>query len=94
MLENDANINIKNDDGSTSLMICACTGQYSEIVELLISYGADINATDKNGWTALMFASQNGYVESVKILLQYNADVNIQNKDRMTALMLIGYDNN
>ena len=38
----------------------------------------DINAKDKNGWTALMFASYNGHTDIVKELIKLDADVNIQ----------------
>jgi len=39
----------------TPLMIAACAGRY-EILELLINYGADVNAINNNGETALSIA--------------------------------------
>lgn len=44
------------DDGVTPLMI-ACMLGFVEILDILISSGADLNAQDtKNGWTPLMYA--------------------------------------
>lgn len=44
------------DDGVTPLMIASMLG-FVEILDILISSGADLNAQDtKNGWTPLMYA--------------------------------------
>ena len=52
---------------------------------MLLDYGADINAKDKNGATALMAASEARNAELVKLLLDHGADVNIQDKQGKTA---------
>jgi len=66
------------------LLICSCTtilmhsaagGDYAK-VKRLIEEGADVNAQDKEGWTALMRASQNGHTEVVKLLIEAEAAVN------------------
>ena len=43
-------------------------------MKLLLEYGADKEAKDKDGWTPLIFASANGKTEVVKLLLEYGAD--------------------
>ena len=48
----------------------------TEIVQALIDKGADVNAKDKKGATALMLASQKGYKEIVQLLITKGADVN------------------
>ena len=53
----------------------------------LIDAGADVNIKDKDGSTALMWASDNGHTETVKLLIDAGADVNIKNKYGRTALM-------
>ena len=53
----------------------------------LIDAGADINAKDEAGSTALMVASEYGRTEIVKLLIAAGADVNIKNELGWTALM-------
>ena len=49
-----------------------------EIIEVLLSNGADINLANKDGYFALPFLahSSSGRVEAAKLLLKYGADVN------------------
>jgi hypothetical protein len=54
----------------------------------LLASGADVNYSDSHGWTALMFASENGHVVVVKKLLGAGADVNYSGSYGWTALML------
>ncbi|UCF81439.1 MAG: ankyrin repeat domain-containing protein, partial [Acidobacteriota bacterium] len=56
-------------------------------VEQLIEQGADVNAEDKYGITALMFAAKNGQTEIVKALVDAGADVEAKDKYGVTALM-------
>lgn len=58
--------------GKTTLHTAACEA-YPEMVELLITRGADVNATDLDGRTPLMEAALWGRVENAKLLLQHGA---------------------
>ena len=49
--------------------------------------GANVNATDKNAYTALLSAAGNGYLEIVKILEENGADINVKNKFDNTPLI-------
>ena len=80
------NVNAKDRDGSTALMIAAERGD-SEMARLLIENGADPNASDISGYTALMFVSYSGNLEIAKLLVKNGADVNARDKDGWTALM-------
>jgi ankyrin repeat protein len=59
----------------------------TKTVKLLLAHGADVNATAKNGWTALMCAAREGHIETMKLLLAHGADVNAADKDGRTAWM-------
>ena len=56
--------------------------------ELVTDVGADVNARDPQGHTALMWAAQNGHVNMISTLITLGADINAQNNSGNTALML------
>ena len=86
LLKENADVNIQNENGWTSLMLASLNG-HSQVVELLLKANADVNIQDEDGWTALMIASLNGHTQVVKLLLKENADVNIQKENGWTVLM-------
>lgn len=53
-----------------------------------ISSGANVNAKDNYGWTALMRAARDGYTEIVNALLKADANANAKDKYGWTALLL------
>ncbi len=55
------------------------------VVEALLAKGADVNAKDESGITALMWAS--GHLDVVQALLAEGADVNAKRNDGLTLLM-------
>ena len=55
--------------GVTELIIVAKIGD-TNIVNLLIANGVDVNAGDEDGWTALMEATKYGDVDTIKLLLK------------------------
>uniref|UniRef100_A0A158PCG1 ANK_REP_REGION domain-containing protein n=1 Tax=Angiostrongylus cantonensis TaxID=6313 RepID=A0A158PCG1_ANGCA len=70
-------------DGRTALMKAAKNG-FTEIVEFLVTKGADVNARSSNGdATALSLACSAGHREIVKLLLKCGADPNIELKVRV-----------
>ena len=58
------------------------------LLELLVKNGADVNARDNTGSTALMMASYEGNVDVVKMLLENGADLNATEKSGKTALSI------
>src|SRR5260370_38516317 len=52
-----------------------------------LAEGADVNARDCDGDTALVLASERGHIELVKVLLKNGADVNAKNLNGVTALI-------
>ncbi len=61
--------------------------EYKNIVRLLLKWGADVNATNANGDTALMMSASEGSKEMFDLLLKAGADVNATNANGETAFM-------
>ena len=62
-----------------------------ETLSLLLSHGADVNAVDPQGKTALIHLLEDeqhdaGYAEIISLLLAYNAETEIVDADGNTAL--------
>lgn len=75
------------DDGVNILLQAADIGSVKVIDALWSSGFRDINAQDHAGFTALIYASENGYFNAVSALIDYRADVNLFNNYGETALM-------
>jgi len=76
---------------NVQLVQAAERGQLTDVQDAL-NDGADVNAKNDIGFTALMRASYCGYTygsyaKVVKLLLNKGADVNIKTKESITALM-------
>lgn len=69
------------------LVQAASVGE-ANIVKLLITGGADVNASTQHGMTALMTAAQKGHLEVVSLLLDLGADINVERRDGFNALAL------
>ena len=87
LIEHGMNVNENcSADMNHSLLIEAAFRGCDEAVELLLKSGADINAQDPDGYTALMHAY--GKPEKVKLLLARNPNLSIRNKNGDDALTL------
>merc|ERR1712014_417768 len=53
----------------------------TDMTELLLQLGANVNATNNQGWTALHIAAQNGDSDTLELLVEAGADVTAKNKD-------------
>ncbi|CAJ0955874.1 unnamed protein product, partial [Mesorhabditis belari] len=60
--------------GAMALHVAAAKG-YTQLVELLLQAGADVNVMDKDGWTPLHAAAHWGERDSCKILIEHGASV-------------------
>lgn len=67
-------------------IILAAYSEDQAICELLIEAGADVNAQDIAGNTALMGVCFKGFNDIVQFLIEKGADVNLKNKVGGTAL--------
>ena len=59
-----------------------------DVARSWLARGANPNAAQANGWTALMFAADKDHAEIAKMLLTAGANPNFQNKKGATALMI------
>ncbi|QBZ98782.1 ankyrin repeat domain-containing protein [Flavobacterium sangjuense] len=75
------NVNRYSENGHSSL-ITACSTSSTEIVEILIKNGAELNhQRDVDGITGLMLAAFNGELKTVELLLKKGADKQIKDKN-------------
>jgi ankyrin repeat protein len=93
LLWNDADPNVQDIEGRTSLII-ACIFKLRQVVPVLLQYGTSVNTRDYLGKTALMYSCEKQEDGIVKQLLDYHSNINLQDKNGLTALMLAcKYDN-
>ena len=64
----------------------ACRKCHKDDVEMLLSAGADVNARNGYGNTALNYASYYGHTKTIEMLLSKGADVNARDDSGNTAL--------
>ena len=79
-------VNQQYQDKLTILMLLSCFDYSSVLIKYLVKIGADVNLTDQEGSTALIYAAYHMNFPTVNILVNNNANVNWVNNDRMTAL--------
>ena len=58
-----------------------------EMIQLLSEFGANLNASDPHGASALMKATQNGHFEAVAFMIKSGAEINATDSKGSTALV-------
>jgi len=99
LLNRNIDVNAKNSDGKTALMLIAESGvdrdsndfknelkKQIELIEFILDRGADINAQDNEGKTALMYALEAKSKPVAEYLLEQGANANIKDNEGNTAL--------
>jgi ankyrin repeat protein len=94
LLRKGANIEARDEDGKTPLILAGGHGE-TAVVKLLLEKGAQIEAADNSGETALIWAACNCPIidmpdtaDSVRLLLESGANVEARDKRGTTPLML------
>lgn len=72
---------------SDDLMRASQEGNTAE-VRAFLDAGTEVNATDDDGFTALMWASAAGTLEVIRLLIEEGANVNAQSNDGETVLVV------
>lgn len=68
------------------LLMISKTKQNENLVKMLLRAGADVNATDYSGSTALHYACEMRNQAVIPLLLEAHADVSVKNQDGETPL--------
>ncbi|KAL6268769.1 hypothetical protein P5V15_001894 [Pogonomyrmex californicus] len=73
-------VDSETDSNHDTALTLACAGGHEDLVELLLSRGADIEHRDKKGFTPLILAATAGHQKVVEILLNHGADIEAQSE--------------
>ncbi|WP_430814278.1 ankyrin repeat domain-containing protein [Carboxylicivirga sp. RSCT41] len=86
-IKDGVDIEARNENGYTALMLAAYNGHH-HIIKLLLENGAKIDAVDGLNRSALMFASTGPFAPAVEVLIKAGADVNaIDSHENWTPVM-------
>jgi ankyrin repeat protein len=73
LLKNETDLNYKNINGETSVILCCSTGN-EEFLKILLESKANPNIQDNNGSTALHIACASENESLIKLLLKFEAN--------------------
>jgi ankyrin repeat protein len=94
LLEEGANINLKNNKGQTALIILMSLHSWKDsvdkITDILLSYNPDINVRDNKGKTALIHAVDTKNDSNIIKLIKAGADISIKDHKGKTAIEVNG----
>ncbi|XP_072114026.1 ankyrin repeat family A protein 2 [Mobula birostris] len=78
-------------NGRESALSLASSKGYSNIVNMLLDYGCNVNEYDWNGGTPLLYAVHGNHVKCVEMLLEYGADPTAETDSGFNAMdMAVG----
>jgi len=81
----EQHLNVADDDGLGLIHWAADRGNI-DILQFLLSNGADVNLVDSDGQTSLHYASSCGHLECVKLLIKFGADRTIKDKESQSCI--------
>ena len=88
LLSRGADLNAKEDQQGHTALMRAVAGKHADVVQTLVEHGADVHARSQGGFTALLFASQQGDIPSARILIMAGANVNEASPENGTPLVV------
>ncbi|XP_047537668.1 transient receptor potential channel pyrexia-like isoform X1 [Vanessa atalanta] len=88
--DGNADANAEDHDKRTPLHAAICnTERACEIIDMLVSWGAQVNKKDEYGYSPLHLAAMDGLAQCVETLIFLGADVTSKSKKGHTALSVI-----
>lgn len=85
LLASGANVHARSRNTLVNMPLhAAVAGKREDLVEILVSQGADVNAVQEGGWTPLHEAADRGHLELVQILIEHGAFINPRKDDGET----------
>lgn len=87
-------VNLRDGQSGTTALEHAVKNANLEMVELLLSSGANVNAKNEDGATVLMMLDDDATSDLVWELINAGADVNLKDESGNTALMQTASENN
>lgn len=79
--------------GVPTALTCAAEKGYDEIVDLLVTNGADPNLPGRGGWTPLFYAIAHGNSDTAKRLLEVGGYLNVRSMSGTTPLHIVAREN-
>lgn len=86
----DSHIEAGKVDKMNEQWIAAASDGDTDNVMRLLENGADVNATDGSGTTAVLAATRNGHTDTVRALIRSGADINIRDNRQDNVLLYAG----
>ena len=94
LIDAKVELNVRSVDDITPLTAATILNQ-PEVVRILLDAGADVNAKDITGWTALIHsASANSNIEIARALIKARSDINARGIHGNTALIMAALKGN
>ncbi|XP_068136434.1 kinase D-interacting substrate of 220 kDa isoform X3 [Hyperolius riggenbachi] len=90
LLDKGKDVDERNENGQTALMIAAEQGNL-EVVQELLRKRANVNLEDVDNWTALISAAKEGHIDIIRELLDNNANLEHRDMGGWTALIWASY---
>jgi ankyrin repeat protein len=87
LLDSGFDVNSRDSGQGWTPLLSAVASDSFENVRILLSRGADANASDPNGRTPLWYAATTANTGTITLLTQHRADVNAQDNQGRTPLM-------
>jgi hypothetical protein len=87
ILERNPNIDVKDNDGWTPLML-ALRFSTPEIIQMILERNPNIDIQNNDDWTHLMFALRYSTPEIIQKILERNTNIDTQHNNGWTPLML------